>query len=257
MGVIVALHVLAVPRLAVAQTQVPVEEDGRALAKRKVLEGQELYEQARYEEALVAFQDAAAAYASPDFQFNIGLCHERLGEPQAAIRAFEAYLRNKPDASDRASVEHRIEQLYAELDARSAPPTPVETAPPSSPVEDAPVEEKPHRPLVVAGSVLLGFGVAAMVGGGIGFGVPAGRRADRVDDVLTLDNPEDLSRAQSEQIAAQGDRFRTLQVASLAVGGALSVAGVVVLARGLQRRARAERLSVLPSPSGVVLVGRF
>ncbi len=98
-------------------------ESGKDLARRRVAQGQALYEQAEYEEALVAFQDAAAAYASPDFQFNIGLCYERLGETTSAIRAFEAYLRNKPDARDKASVEHRIEELRAELDRVANPPT--------------------------------------------------------------------------------------------------------------------------------------
>ena len=68
-------------------------------------------------DALASFQDAAATYASPDLHFNMGLCHERLGEYAAALRSFEAYLRNKPDAPDRASVEHRIE-LLGELASR-------------------------------------------------------------------------------------------------------------------------------------------
>ena len=246
---------LSLPRAAVAAE--PAVDDGKALAKQKVVEGQDLYEQARYEEALVAFQDAAAAYASPDFQFNIGLCHERLGEPRAAIRAFEAYLRNKPDASDRASVEHRIAQLRAELERPQSPPPPVVEPPPAAaePVDD-PVERKPHRPLVISGSVLLGVGGAVAIAGGLGFGVPAGRRAERVDDVLNRDNPEGLTRAQTESLAVEGDRFRTLQIGSIATGGALAITGAVLLSAGLQRRRRSQ-LSFLPSPRGIAVAGTF
>lgn len=265
---LLVLPLASMPRCAHARVEPATEPepepelDGKAFARQRVSQGQALYEQARYEEALVAFQDAAAAYASPDFQFNIGLCHERLGEPQAAIRAFEAYLRNKPDASDRASVEHRIAQLRAELEAPAEPPPPAVSPSPQQPTapqldQPPPAEAKPHRPLVITGSVLLGVGVGVAAGGGVTFGVLANRRAARVDDTLTLDNPEELTREEARALATEGDRFRTLQITSLASGGALAIAGAVVLAKGLQRRRLAGRVSVLPSPRGVALWGRF
>ena len=256
LGCILALTIGSSPAVA-AQ---PAADDGKALAKQKVVEGQELYEQARYEEALVAFQDAAAAYASPDFQFNIGLCHERLGEPQAAIRAFEAYLRNKPEATDRASVEHRIAELRAQLERDQSPPPPVIDSTPqpvertAAPSPSEPTHPPSARPLVVSGATMLGVGGALALAGGVGFGIPAGRRAERIDNVLVLDNPEGLTRAQTESLAAEGDRLRTLQITSLAVGGTLAITGAVLLATGLQRRRRAQ-LSL--SPRGFALAARF
>ncbi len=251
----------------VAQSDAAAPEDGRALARRRVAEGQALYEQAKYEEALVAFQDAAAAYASPDFQFNIGLCYERLGETRAAIRAFEAYLRNKPDARDRASVEHRIEELRAEQDRETSPavPTPVLVEPPGqaepastapAPNEDAAPEARPHRPFIISGAALAGVGAAVMIAGGVGFGIVANRRADRVSQVLDSDNPQGLTRAETVGLAQEADRLRALQIGSIAGGGAMAIVGAALLTTGIRRR-RQSQLTLLPTGRGLAVRGVF
>lgn len=221
-----------------------VVEDAIAVAKAKVLEGQTLYDHAQYEAALAAFQDAAAAYASPDFQFNIGLCYERLGESNAAIRAFETYLRNDPDASDRASVEHRVAQLRRGLTARS----PLTTTPPATVVRaasspqprvvpvDIPLAPRGGGRLVAAGAALVGIGASLAVGGGIGFGIPATNRARRVEDVLVGGNPQQLTKDETTELAREGDRHRWLQISAVGIGVLGAVVGAALLAKGAKRK---------------------
>lgn len=266
---VLAMSLGSSPAMAAPSDPDPGSDGAIAIAKAKVEEGQRLYEQAQYEEALVAFQDAAAAYASPDFQFNIGLCYERMGEPAAAIRAFETYLRNKPEATDRAGVEHRIAELRrrmqeADAAARVQPAgparaeTPGQTRPQPAVEQPAPVPVRPTssatepttdgvdddgergRRFVGAGAGLVAAGATLAVAGGVGFGVPASRRADRIDEALIGGNPEGLTAMQAEAIAVEGDRFRTLQLVSIGVGVLVGVTGTALLAVGLRDR-RADR----------------
>ncbi|MBL8942067.1 MAG: tetratricopeptide repeat protein, partial [Myxococcales bacterium] len=83
--------------------------------------GQRRYDEGRYEQALPAFEAAYAAYPVAELQFNVALCHERLGHTVAAIDAFEAYLADAIDSTDRADVEARLAVLRAALPAPSAP----------------------------------------------------------------------------------------------------------------------------------------
>lgn len=92
--------------------------------------GQRRCDEGRYEQALPAFEAAYAAYPVAELQFNVPLCHERLGNTVAAIDAFEAYLADAIDSTARADVEARLAVLRAALPAPSAPV-------PSTPAADA------------------------------------------------------------------------------------------------------------------------
>lgn len=263
------------------------EPSPRDRARVKVEQGTSLYEKGEYEQALAAFQDAASLYASPDFQFNIGLCHERLGNYTAAISAFETYLRNKPDAPDRVAVEGRIRDIKErqELEQRAAaaaaadaekkkdpPPetTPPETTPPETTPEEStdgddeePDEVGDGRGLVIGGGVLLGIGVLAAAGGGTAFGVLAGSPSRSVDAVLNQGNPQGLTLAETRDLAEEADRHRTGQIVSLAAGGVLATTGLVMLVVGLKRRRPVDDTSARVAPAitrdfaGLTLRGRF
>lgn len=267
------LGAIAAPSPSVlAHTAAPAEDDAdadaRARARAFVEQGARLYDEGKYDEALVAFQDAAASYGSPDFQFNIGLCHERLGHYDAAIAAFEVYLRNKPDASDRVGVEHRLELLrnLAKPPTDRTPPT-VRTPPPT--VVGRPDVARPRsdirpqtdtggaragRGLTAAGGTLVATGVLVGVAGGVGFGVLAADRTRKVRDVVDRDNPSGLSLANTETLAREGDRYRALQLASLGVGVAIVGAGVALLVTG-RRRARNIGTANVAAGRGFAIVG--
>ncbi len=95
-----------------------------------------------------------------------------------------------------------------------------------------------------------------MIGGGVGFGLMTQQRAEQVDAVLDGSNPDELTRAETSEIAAQGDRFRAGQIGSLAGGGVVLVAGAALLVTGLRRK-RQSNLSVFPVGRTLTLRGSF
>lgn len=242
--------------------------------------GTQNFKLALYEAALADFTEAASLYASPDFQFNIGLCYEKLDKYDDAIRAFATYLRAKPDAEDRPDVENRIhalEQLSnqrkaeAEEDrARARDAARRSEEPVVEPVVDEPPPPTDAgRPLIIAGVALAGVGVAVGLGGGIGLGVLASKRSNAVDAVLTGGNPDGLTFSQTQTLEDEGKRFEGFQIGLAASGAVVAVTGAVLLAVGLRQRqagrtqAQARAWQVGPlvvrtsSTAGLLLTGRF
>ncbi len=225
--------------------------------------GTSAYNAARYDDALGHFQEAATLYASPDFQYNIGLCYERLGKPEEAIRAFRTYLRAKPNAPDRANVEDRIFQLEKELAERDDADTPPEPAPQPPPPAPAP-DNGAGKALIITGAVLTGVGGVLALGGGLGFGLVARSRSDEVDEIQTGGNPNNRSFGEAQDLEDEGRRAETLQIVTAAVGAAVAVTGVALLVVGLRRKkaaAQGPTASIVPTFSpraaGLSLQGRF
>ncbi len=224
--------------------------------------GKKAYNAARYEDALEHFQEAATRYASPDFQYNIGLCYERLNKPEEAIRAFRTYLRTKPEAKDRPNVEDRIFQLEKQIENAENQPVP-EGPPDPDPVEPE-VEAPPNgKTLILVGAVLTGVGGAVGIGGGLGFGLAARSRSLSVEDVAD-GNPDDLTFAEADALDAEGRRFETLQIVMAATGAAVAITGVALLAVGLKRKKQAAAgptATLVPTwtgrSAGLSLQGRF
>jgi len=224
--------------------------------------GKKAYNAARYEDALEHFQEAATRYASPDFQYNIGLCYERLDKPEEAVRAFRTYLRAKPEAKDRPNVEDRIFQLEKQIEEAKNQPVPDGTPEPD-PVEPE-VEELPDgKTLILVGAVLTGVGGAVGIGGGLGFGLAARNRSLSVEDVAD-GNPDDLTFSEAQTLDDEGRRFETLQIVMAATGAAVAITGVALLAVGLKRKKRAEAgptATLVPTwtgrSAGLSLQGRF
>src|SRR4051812_8999427 len=74
-------------------------------AKAAYESGMRLYKLGKYDEALTRFEHGFLARPDPAFLFNIGQCNRMLGRLDEELRAYRAYLRERPDASNRADVE--------------------------------------------------------------------------------------------------------------------------------------------------------
>jgi tetratricopeptide (TPR) repeat protein len=97
-----------------------------------------------YAPALAEFREAYRIKPDPSFLFNIAQCHRKLGQTDAALDYYRKYLRNLPDAPNRADVERMVAELHAKEAAPQpdAAPAPVAAAPPAPaapPQLDAPV----------------------------------------------------------------------------------------------------------------------
>jgi tetratricopeptide (TPR) repeat protein len=187
-----------------------------------------------------ALEDAKTAYEldpRPALLFNLGQCHRAMGELKEALFSYDRYLREQPDAPNRALVEGLMKQLKEQLKpsapapAVGPPPAPVPilvtaAAPPAP--EAAPAasvsEEAPHRGLPAAFWWLGGTAVASGVGGTI-LGVVSHL-------ALATDAPKAVAGFQLHTISAS--QYQTAQNEGLAadvlwgVGGALLVSAIIV-----------------------------
>ncbi|HJZ87106.1 MAG TPA: tetratricopeptide repeat protein [Polyangia bacterium] len=91
------------------------EDPALAEAKQHFDRGRELFRNGSYEEAIREFRAADKLRPSPILAYNIGLALEKLGRCKPAIDHFERYLREQPDADNRADTEQKIADQRAKI----------------------------------------------------------------------------------------------------------------------------------------------
>ena len=126
---------------------------------------------------------------------------------------------------------------------------------------DEPDKKNPGLGLIVAGAVLTGVGLGVGVGGTTAFGLRAQDRADKVEQAGTT-NPDNLTLDQVRSLDDEGQQAETLQIVMGAVGGALAVTGIALIAVGAVKRKKAKKQTALapsfgPGYAGIALSGRF
>jgi hypothetical protein len=110
--------------------------------EKRFAEGTDALARGDFRAAEDAFRAGHAIAADPAFLVHIGEAQERSGRAAQALESYRRYLREVPDASDRAEVEARISRL--------APPAPV-PAPGASPPEEQPGSLGQPSPAIPAG----------------------------------------------------------------------------------------------------------
>lgn len=83
----------------------------RARARQLYAEGQRHFEAGRFAEAQASFEAAYAEVPNPVVLLGVASAQERLGRAEDAARTLRRYLRERPDAPDRESVQERIARL--------------------------------------------------------------------------------------------------------------------------------------------------
>ena len=124
---------LALLLAALAATP-PVRADDVAEAKARFRKGAELYRAKQYREAIAEFEGAYRLKPAGAIHYNVAQCRERLGEWPAAIRSYHDYLRETPEANDRAVVRAAVKRLEERLAATGAQPLLVYSDPPGAEV---------------------------------------------------------------------------------------------------------------------------
>jgi hypothetical protein len=105
-----------------------------AEAKARFRKGAELYRAKQYRAAIDEFEAAYRLKPAGAIHYNVAQCRERLGEWPAAIRSYHDYLREAPEANDRAVVRAAVKKLEERLAATGAQPLLVYTDPPGAEV---------------------------------------------------------------------------------------------------------------------------
>src|SRR5687767_11122360 len=81
------------------------DDKAKADAKARAEKGNTHYKLGRFDDALAEYSAAYEIYPAPGLLFNIGQCHKNLKHYERAVFFFEGYLREKPNAPNRALVE--------------------------------------------------------------------------------------------------------------------------------------------------------
>lgn len=94
------------------------EAEAKARAQALFERGITAYKEARYKDAIDSFLDAHREYPSPTLSFNAARAYEKMGDNAGALRFYREYLRQTPDATDKARVNERVADLEKKLVAR-------------------------------------------------------------------------------------------------------------------------------------------
>ena len=107
------------PSLAFAQAAPERFEDLSADQKKELAssldKGKAAYDAGQFEKSLDHYRRAYDIFPHPDMLYRIGLCFERLGEDQEAVRHYRRFLAAVPDAPERARVEKTIEVIESRI----------------------------------------------------------------------------------------------------------------------------------------------
>lgn len=113
----------------------PAVADDATRAKEIFKVAQKLYKEARYADAIAKFEEAYALKPSPVLFYNIGRCHEQLGDVPKALRSYRDYLRMAPDAKDKDTVNDAIANLERRLKEKGLQQLLVFADPPGATIE--------------------------------------------------------------------------------------------------------------------------
>jgi hypothetical protein len=114
-------------------------DDDLGSAREHFKKGKRAYDVGHFADAAREYEQAYQAKDDPALLYNLGQAHRLAGHPGEALLAYKAYLRNLPDATNRAEVEQRIRELQIVVDKLPKPvPAATPTAPHATP--DAPAD---------------------------------------------------------------------------------------------------------------------
>ena len=144
-------------------------------AKELYQNGSLLYDEGRYEDAIIAFQEAYRLSEQPKLLYNIAQAQERLGRYQEALDTLSRYRAYAP-AEEREALDRRIRNLERRLEEQgtSTPPAPTATERPAPAPTPAPV---PAPEPDSEGVRLLPIALYAVGGVGLGAGALFGLNA--------------------------------------------------------------------------------
>lgn len=157
--------------LALAPPARAADDAAAPEAREAVRRGRAHFQLQEYDAAIAAWKEAWRLRPAPSLLFNIAQAERLAGRAAESKRAYEAFLRDAPDAPNRGEVEEQLtrldETLRLEALARTTPAVPAGAlAPPAAPRAATPDSPPRLRPWVVAGAAAAG---ALAIGGGAAY----------------------------------------------------------------------------------------
>jgi hypothetical protein len=228
-------------------------------------QGADYYSLGEYRRAVEKFIQAYALERDPNLLFNIANCYERLGDREAAVEKYDAFLA-APDLDPQGRL--RAEQALTRL-ALPAPPASDDAlaSPPSATlVEDSASVDGASTFETVLPWAVLGSG-AVISGVGLSLYLLGSRDHQEVTSAPAFGDPTrvtSMTRDRALDLVRSGNTKKTLGVTGLVLGG-LAMAGVAAVvgwdyAMGdATQETSAPRLALSPDNGGatVSVVGSF
>lgn len=242
----------------------PPDQETDARAREIFLHGDGLFSEGAYEQALAAFEESYRLSGRPRILFAMANTYERMERFEEALLVLRRY---EPDArpEDAAEVRERIRvlearvaaQRRAEREAQERAAAEARLLAPAAPAPPEP-DARPRGGRPLAGWILAGTGAAA-VGAGVAFGVVArDARSDAGDACRQATGGATVCLPAAEDAFARDRLFSRLADASLAVGAAALITGVIVLvAGGDGAPAEQPMITIGPGAMEVSIAGRF
>lgn len=178
-------------------------------------QAEEEYQVGHFQKAIDLLLEAQRLAPDPVLDYNLARAYEGIGQLDAALASYRAYVTSAPSSKDRGAVEVRIktlEELAAKKQEATTPATPVLPAKPAPATE--PAATASPVPWVIAGIGALGLGAGGVLGG-LSLG-----RSDEADDPAT-------SGVDSVALHDEAVSFATGANITFGVAGAFLAAGVV------------------------------
>ncbi|MEZ4360204.1 MAG: hypothetical protein R3B48_08485 [Kofleriaceae bacterium] len=91
------------------------QSDPRAEARARYQAGQRAYAAGNYRDAIREFAAAEQLAPSGYNDYNLGLCYDKLGEADPAVKYYRSYLQRVTEAKNRAAVEASIARLESAM----------------------------------------------------------------------------------------------------------------------------------------------
>jgi tetratricopeptide (TPR) repeat protein len=273
---------IASPAAARAQAAPGADADADVARAQTLYEdGNKLFNVGEYDQAIAKFKEGYLLSKAPLFLYNIAQAYRQKGDCAEAAKFYRNYLREAPDADNRARIEQRIQEMDA--CAKRSPPLPSggDAKPPGgSPVgrtEPGPGDQgaggtaasgsgaqhgdpgdddtsaaAPGRGKRLAGFISGGAGLV-LVGAGVYFSLVASDKAAELEAACA--GSCDFADPHLAALDADGKAANRSAAILYAVGGVAVVSGVVLYLWGRgDERAPGPTLAIAPSPSGGVIV---
>ena len=212
--------------------------------------GVKYYGVAHYQKALEEFSKAHEVEPLPELLYNMGRCHEGLGDFVRALTLYRRCLKDNPNSATRAAVQKRIEALERVATSKSSQKkTEKRVASPRG-------EPSSTAWRKTAGWVVLATGGAALITGAV-MGSLVTTREEEYEEAAAAGK----TYGELEEIADQGRAYQGAHLGLMIGGGVLAAAGTGFLLWGYLDKSEEERVArripLAPAGLGLVASGTF
>jgi tetratricopeptide (TPR) repeat protein len=252
---LVGLLLLLLPSFAAAQ------DARKATALEKFEAGKTAYRLGDYDGAIREWTEAYKLKTDPVFLFNIAQAYREKKEFEKAITFYNNYLKEEPNAPNRATVEKRIAEMKEALEKQqqasdrppSGPLRPGER-PPYAPEAEDRGARSPGRPLKLGG-IVAGSAGAALIVTGLIFGIMSNSDKSDIESAIRMGQPWSQDLADKE---SSGKTKATIANVTLGLGLVGVVGGGVLYYFGWRKdRAVEVRPEATAHGMGATLIVRY